>query len=134
MNGLEPFRQRLDEIDAKIAQLFGERFQICREVAEFKSQHDIPMMQPGRVVQVRARYLARGADADLPDYFTSALFELVIASTCRMEDELMETPESERVSAPGRISAIGDIRTSGSRRIGSRRRLNDAATVKAGAS
>jgi chorismate mutase len=89
-NGLEPFRQRLDEIDDAIATLFGERLQICREVAVHKSEHGIPMMQPDRVKLVRERYLARGAEHDLPPQFSSELFELLIGTTCRLEDELMD--------------------------------------------
>lgn len=90
MSGLEPFRERLDVIDDEIVRLLGERFEICREVAVYKSEHEIPMMQPDRVKVVRARYLARGAEANLPAEFTAALFDLLIASTCRAEDELME--------------------------------------------
>jgi chorismate mutase len=89
-NGLEPFRRRLDEIDDEIARLFGERLQICREVAVHKSEHGIPMMQPDRVKLVRERYLARGAEHDLPPQFSSDLFELLIGTTCRLEDELMD--------------------------------------------
>jgi chorismate mutase-like protein len=96
MSGLDPFRRRLDELDEQIARLLGERFEVCREVAHYKSEHDIAMMQPDRVAQVRARYLARGAEVDLPADFTAELFELLIAATCRMEDELMGTPEHER--------------------------------------
>jgi len=88
-NGLEPFRRRLDAIDDEIARLLGERFEICREVALYKSAHDLPMMQPNRVEEVRARYLARGAEADLPAQFSADLFDLLIAATCKEEDELM---------------------------------------------
>jgi chorismate mutase-like protein len=91
MSGLEPFRRRLDRIDDEIAGLLGERFEICREVARYKSERGIPMMQPARVAEVRARYLARGADADLPADFSGDLFDLLIAATCKLEDELMET-------------------------------------------
>jgi 4-amino-4-deoxychorismate mutase len=87
---LESFRERLDPIDEEIARLLGERFEICREVARYKSEHGIPMMQPERVAEVRARYLARGADAELPTEFTAALFELLIGATCKLEDELMD--------------------------------------------
>jgi chorismate mutase-like protein len=87
--GLEPFRHRLDALDEQIAQLLGERFATCREIALYKREHEIPMMQPERVAEVRARYLARGADAHLPGNFTEALFELVIVATCKMEDELI---------------------------------------------
>jgi 4-amino-4-deoxychorismate mutase len=88
-SGLEPFRRRLDQLDEAIARALGERFQVCREIALYKREHTIPMMQPARVEQVRARYLARGAEVELPADFTAELFELLIAATCRMEDELM---------------------------------------------
>ncbi len=88
--GLEPFRRRLDVIDDEIAKLLGERLQICREVAAYKSEHGIPMMQPERVKLVRERYLARGAEHELPQEFSSDLFDLLIATTCRLEDELMD--------------------------------------------
>lgn len=88
--GLEPFRRRLDEVDDQIAKLLGERLDICREVAVYKSEHEIPMMQPERVKVVRQRYLDRGAEAGLPQEFSSDLFDLLIATTCRLEDELMD--------------------------------------------
>lgn len=88
-NGLSPFRERLDEIDDQIARLLGERLDICREVARYKSEHGIPMMQPARVEAVRERYLRRGAEVNLPEDFTARLFELLIETTCRLEDELM---------------------------------------------
>lgn len=93
MSGLEPFRLRLDKIDDEIARLFGERFDICREVALYKSAHGIPMMQPDRVVEVRRRYLDRGAEVNLPADFTGSLFDLLIAATCKEEDELMAARE-----------------------------------------
>lgn len=98
-NGLEPFRRRLDEIDERIARLLGERLDICRDVAVYKSEHEIPMMQPDRVKVVRERYLARGAEVGLPEEFTSQLFELLIATTCRLEDELMDELAERRNAA-----------------------------------
>ena len=94
--GLGPFRRRLDAIDEEIARLLGERLDICREVAVYKSAHEIPMMQPDRVKLVRERYLARGAEVGLPEEFTSQLFELLIATTCKLEDELMDDLAASR--------------------------------------
>jgi chorismate mutase len=92
MSGLGPFRSRLDELDEQIARLLGERFAVCREIALYKRAHEIPMMQPQRVVEVRERYLARGAEVELPADFTADLFELLIGATCKMEDELIAAP------------------------------------------
>ena len=94
MSGLDPFRHRLDELDDQLARLLGERFAVCREIALYKRRHSIPMMQPDRVAEVRARYLARGAEVDLPVDFTGDLFEILIGATCKMEDELIDTPSA----------------------------------------
>ena len=99
MSGLDPFRRRLDELDDQIARLFGERFEVCREIAAFKREHGVPMMQPGRVAEVRARYLARGHEVELPAEFTQELFAVLIAATCRMEDELMAAPATAQPDA-----------------------------------
>jgi 4-amino-4-deoxychorismate mutase len=87
--GLAPFRARLDFLDGEILRLLGERFEVCRQVAHHKREHDIPMMQPQRVIEVRDRYLERGAEANLPADFSAALFELLIGATCKLEDELI---------------------------------------------
>jgi chorismate mutase-like protein len=92
--GLEPFRRQLDFLDGEIARLLGERFDVCREVAYYKREHDIPMMQPERVIEVRERYLRRGAEVNLPADFTAALFELLIGATCKLEDELIAAEPS----------------------------------------
>ncbi|HEX4306162.1 MAG TPA: chorismate mutase [Solirubrobacterales bacterium] len=102
--GLAPFRARLDEIDAQLVDLLGERFQICRDVAVHKSENEIEMMQPGRVEIVRARYLRHGAEVDLPGDFTAAFFDLMIDATCRAEDELME----RRAAGEAQPSVLGN--------------------------
>ncbi len=109
MNGLEPYRRRLDALDEQITGLLGARFAVCREIALHKRERGIAMMQPGRVAEVRARYLARGAELGLPPDFSAGLFELLIAATCRMEDELIgalsdEAPV-EPPPAPGGLAA-----------------------------
>lgn len=88
-DGLDPYRRRLDGLDDEIARLLGERFEVCREIARYKLEHEIPMMQPHRVEAVRERYLARAAEADLPAEFAGDFHQLLIAATCKEEDELM---------------------------------------------
>jgi chorismate mutase len=111
-DGLAPFRARLDQIDAQLADLLGERFQICREVAVHKSENDIDMMQPGRVEIVRARYLQHGAEVDLPADFTAGFFDLMIDATCRAEDELMARLAAGDHQPSSFSSPVGDKRQS----------------------
>jgi chorismate mutase len=109
-DGLAPFRARLDQIDAQLVDLLGERFQICREVAVHKAENEIDMMQPGRVEIVRARYLQHGAEVDLPADFTAGFFDLMIDATCRAEDELMERLAADEHQPSSFRSPVGDQR------------------------
>jgi 4-amino-4-deoxychorismate mutase len=109
-DGLAPFRARLDQIDAQLVDLLGERFQICREVAVHKSENDIDMMQPGRVEIVRARYLQHGAEVDLPADFTAGFFDLMIDATCRAEDELMARLAAGEHQPSSFSNPVGDQR------------------------
>jgi chorismate mutase len=109
-DGLAPFRARLDQIDAQLVDLLGERFQVCREVAVHKSENEIDMMQPGRVEIVRARYLQHGAEVDLPAAFTAGFFDLMIDATCRAEDELMERLAAGEHQPSSFSSPVGDQR------------------------
>jgi chorismate mutase len=109
-DGLAPFRARLDQIDAQLVELLGERFQICREVAVHKAENEIDMMQPGRVEIVRARYLQHGAEVDLPADFTAGFFDLMIDATCRAEDELMARLAAGEHQPSVLCSPVGDKR------------------------
>jgi len=100
MSGLDPFRRRLDELDAQIVRALAERFDVCREVAEHKRRNAIPMMQGDRVAQVRERYRSDGHALGLPDDFTSSFFDLLIGATCQMEDELIAAPAGPDTKAP----------------------------------
>jgi chorismate mutase-like protein len=97
---LAEYRKRLDELDDAIVRLLGERLDVCREVAVHKRASAIPMMQPERVAEVRAAYLRRGADAGLPDDFTRRFFDLLIATTCRLEDEIIDDAPAAPVRSP----------------------------------
>lgn len=89
MDDLRSFRDRLDDVDAQILRLFGERFDICRAVARYKKSNGVPMMQPGRVDEVRERYLRLGAEHGMPEGFAGALFDVVIDASCRLEDDII---------------------------------------------
>ena len=52
---LDRFRDEIDTIDEQVMQLLGRRFAVCREVADFKREQGIPMMQSARVEQVYER-------------------------------------------------------------------------------
>lgn len=87
---LESYREEINEIDRELVALVGRRLGICRAVADYKREHDIPMMQRGRVADVKKRAADLGEEHDLDRDFTTALYTLIIDEACRIEDEIID--------------------------------------------
>jgi chorismate mutase-like protein len=87
--GLAPFRHRLDEIDRQLTTLLAERFRVCAEVARYKKQHGIPMMQPDRVEAVKQRCAKLGAEKGLRPDFVRTLYSCIIQEACELEDAII---------------------------------------------
>ena len=52
MNDLNNFRSRIDEIDDKIVRLLLERFAVVKNVAEYKKEHSLNVLQKDREAEV----------------------------------------------------------------------------------
>ena len=91
MELLAPYRRRIDDLDDQIMELFAQRFEVIREVADFKSKHDIAAVLKDRVDQVRERNATTGEKKGLDPDFIRRLYTLIINEACELEERLMET-------------------------------------------
>jgi 4-amino-4-deoxychorismate mutase len=82
-------RARIDDLDSELIRIIGERVKVCTSIARIKSEANIPMMQPGRLSDVRERMVAEGRSVGLRPEFVTELHGTVTRETCRIEDELM---------------------------------------------
>jgi len=89
MESLNDFRRELNELDEQLVALLGRRFAICRRVALFKQEHGIPMMQSGRVEEVKNRAAAAAGRQGVDPKFIRALYADIIDEACRLEDEII---------------------------------------------
>lgn len=94
MEQLLQFRKELDELDRRLMETLAERFAVCRQVAEYKAERQIPMMQPARVLEVKKRAAERALAAGLTERFGLELYDLIISEACRLEDEIIEAAVS----------------------------------------
>jgi chorismate mutase-like protein len=94
MATIEELRRRLDDIDSVLIDVLGERFGVCREIAQIKQQQAIPMMQPGRILLVKQRAAELAARHGIPEEFVDSLYELIIAEACRIEQHIIDTVPS----------------------------------------
>ncbi len=89
-DGLAAFRAELDTLDHQLIALLGRRLEIAREVARYKSANDIPVMQHGRVKNVKERNSRLGEAVNLDPAFVERLYGVIIDEMCRVEDEIVD--------------------------------------------
>ncbi len=87
MRTLEACREEIDRLDEQLLALLGRRFQVCREIGRHKRALGLATVQPTRAAEVRRRAVALGASAGLDARFVSALYDLIMAEACRLQDE-----------------------------------------------
>jgi 4-amino-4-deoxychorismate mutase len=91
MDELLNFRERIDEIDEKIVRLISERLGICKAVAKYKSENDIPMMQPGRVKEVLVKRRKLADELTINPDLVENIYKLIVEEACILEDEIINS-------------------------------------------
>ena len=85
MSNLNELRKEIDDIDAAIIELLAQRMEVCREVAELKSQSNTTVIQPQRVREVLTTRRQWAIDNDVDPDFAEQLFRILLAETHRIE-------------------------------------------------
>jgi chorismate mutase-like protein len=93
MEQLTAYRESIDSIDEELIELLGRRYAVCREVARVKKERNIPMMQTGRVEQVKERCAALAGRHGVDPKFIRELYALIIAEACRIEDRIIDASD-----------------------------------------
>ncbi|MEI8395090.1 MAG: chorismate mutase [Rhodospirillaceae bacterium] len=91
MKELTRLREDIDRLDDALVDLLARRFTICHEVAAYKLAHDIPVVLPERIEQVKQRCAERGVALGLDQAFMTTLYTLIIERTCETEREVQAT-------------------------------------------
>ncbi|MBP1560336.1 MAG: chorismate mutase [Oscillospiraceae bacterium] len=89
-------RNQIDEIDSEILKLFSRRMDICRDVAEYKKQNDLPVMQGGREQQIIERVRSNSPDS-LKDGAAMLFQNIMDISKCIQN---MEIRRDSHLSSP----------------------------------
>ena len=64
MKNLKECRNKIDEIDNKIVELFKERMKIIKDVSLFKKANNLPIFDPQREIQMLNKRLEAFDDND----------------------------------------------------------------------
>lgn len=80
---LSELRQQIDEIDNKIIEILAKRMRVSREIAQYKKEHDMPVLQAGRYDEILTRRSQQGAQLDMSEEFIKEVFEAIHGESVR---------------------------------------------------
>lgn len=80
MSRLDEDRKKIDVIDRQIAELFEKRFEIVKDVIEYKIENRLPILNSGREAEITRKNTALIQDEDTREYFKVWYEELLLLS------------------------------------------------------
>ncbi|MBQ9735794.1 MAG: chorismate mutase [Clostridia bacterium] len=102
MDRLQKAREVINRVDAEMARLFEERLCASREVAAYKKEHGLPILDAAREAAVIASGVARIEDESLKEYYVT--FQKSLMAVCRSYQSLLL--EGMRVAYSGTEGAF----------------------------
>ena len=87
---LELDRQQIDEIDAQLAELFEKRFEIVRDIIDYKVENRLPILDDSREKQIIEINVSRIIDDDKQIYFRRFYTSMLELSRDFQDDILRE--------------------------------------------
>ena len=95
---LDEFRQKIDLVDTQIIELLADRFQMIKQVGEYKREHNLAVYQPNRWHNVMESRISAGVKKNMTEKFMkSFLFALHEESVKMQEAQLKEVKSSKQV-------------------------------------
>ena len=86
---LSDLRQQIDEIDDKIIEILSKRMRISKEIAEYKKEHNMPVLQAGRYDEILTQRSQQGAQLGMSEEFMKEVFEAIHGESVRHQMQLM---------------------------------------------
>ena len=105
MNDLKEVRNKINEVDKKIASLFEERMNLSKDVAKYKEEHALPIYDKVREKQVIENNLQYINDDIVKEYYVSFM-ESVMNISKKYQDRLIS---GMKVAYSGVEGAFGHI-------------------------
>ena len=90
---LQEYRERLDQIDGQLAALFRQRMETVKEVAEYKREHNTPVLAAGREREIL--YRVTGLCGGELEEYTKILYSTLLELSRAYQEDRLNTGESQ---------------------------------------
>ncbi len=89
--GIYELRKQIDELDNQLMELLSKRMRVCREIGQYKKEHNMTVLQTVRYNEIQSKRGAQGALCGMDPDFVRKVFEEVHEESVRQQIEIMNT-------------------------------------------
>ena len=87
--GITMLRKQIDELDNQLMDLLAKRMRVCREIGQYKKEHNMTVLQTARYNEILEKRGAQGALCGMGAKFVKKIFEEVHEESVRQQIEIL---------------------------------------------
>ena len=87
--GITQLRKQIDELDNQLMELLAKRMRVCREIGNYKKEHNMTVLQANRYNEILNKRGAQGSLLGMGPEFVARVFENVHEESVRQQIEII---------------------------------------------
>lgn len=87
--GIHALRKQIDELDNQLIELLAKRMRVCREIGQYKKEHNMTVLQTSRYNEILDKRGAQGVLCGMSSEFIRSVFEDVHEESVRQQIEII---------------------------------------------
>jgi chorismate mutase len=87
--GIQNLRKQIDELDNQLMDLLAKRMRVCREIGQYKKEHNMTVLQANRYNEILSKRGAQGALCGMGAEFVAHVFESIHEESVRQQIEII---------------------------------------------
>jgi chorismate mutase len=87
--GINQLRKQIDELDNQLMDLLAKRMRVCREIGQYKKEHNMTVLQAVRYNEILSKRGAQGALCGMGPEFVAKVFESIHEESVRQQIEII---------------------------------------------
>lgn len=91
VEGINTLRKQIDGLDNELINLLSKRMRVCREIGQYKKDHNMTVLQTGRYNEILDKRGAQGALCGMSADFVKNIFEHIHEESVRQQIEVINS-------------------------------------------
>ena len=87
--GITQLRHQIDELDNQLMELLAKRMRVCREIGQYKKEHNMTVLQTQRYKEILDKRGVQGAMCGMSAEFAAKIFEHIHEESVRQQMEII---------------------------------------------